>query len=178
MKLEEYKTQSARTAVEVSDPDRLVHCALGLITEFIEILKACETGDEVNGIEELGDTMWFLMEGVRAVEPYTVAGKIELTLTKEMRAPMHIFTRIADIAKSWKFYGKRPTFTELESLFNMVYTFVWDMSRQMKVPIEDILGRNIDKLRARYPQKFSADAAINRDLEAERRALEGGSRES
>lgn len=177
MTLEEYKIESARTSPpDCTDPDRLVHCALGLVTEFIELIKAVETQDEVNTIEELGDTMWFLMEGVRAAAPYTAIGA-ELKLSKEMRAPMHIHTRIADIAKAWKFYGKRPMFAELYALFDMVYTMVWNLARQMEVPVENILDCNISKLRARFPQKFSADAAINRNLNKERRALEGGNDE-
>lgn len=39
----------------------------------------------------------------------------------------------------------------------------WDSIRQ----------RNIDKLKLRYPEKFEADRAINRDLDAERKLLEG-----
>ncbi len=39
--------------------------------------------------------------------------------------------------------------------------------------LEDIWERNIAKLRARFPDKFTNEAAINRDLNAEQRALEG-----
>lgn len=38
---------------------------------------------------------------------------------------------------------------------------------------DEILERNIAKLRKRYPEKFTSDNAINRDLEAERNILEG-----
>lgn len=41
------------------------------------------------------------------------------------------------------------------------------------VTFQQIQERNIAKLRARYPQKFEAEQAINRDLDAERRVLEG-----
>lgn len=45
----------------------------------------------------------------------------------------------------------------------------------------DVLGttfeleqeRNINKLRARYPEKFTEDLAINRDIDTERKILEG-----
>jgi hypothetical protein len=36
-----------------------------------------------------------------------------------------------------------------------------------------VLEKNIAKLRARYPDKFDAEAAVNRDLDAEKRALQG-----
>ncbi len=39
--------------------------------------------------------------------------------------------------------------------------------------IEDILVRNIEKLKARFPDKFSEERAIERDLNHERQILEG-----
>jgi NTP pyrophosphatase (non-canonical NTP hydrolase) len=41
--------------------------------------------------------------------------------------------------------------------------------------LEDILQRNIDKLRERYPEKFSREYATSRDLTKERKALGGKS---
>lgn len=40
----------------------------------------------------------------------------------------------------------------------------WDM--------EDIMQTNINKLKARYPEKFTNEAALNRNLELERQILE------
>lgn len=40
---------------------------------------------------------------------------------------------------------------------------------------DNILSTNIEKLRKRYPEKFTSDHAINRNLEAERKILEGDS---
>lgn len=38
---------------------------------------------------------------------------------------------------------------------------------------DDIREKNIAKLKARYPDKFSSESAINRDLKTERKILEG-----
>jgi NTP pyrophosphatase (non-canonical NTP hydrolase) len=38
--------------------------------------------------------------------------------------------------------------------------------------MEQAMERNIAKLRTRYPEQFTEDAAINRDLDAERKVLE------
>ncbi len=43
----------------------------------------------------------------------------------------------------------------------------------VKQTMSEALERNITKLRARYGDKFDKDKALNRDLAAERRALEG-----
>lgn len=39
--------------------------------------------------------------------------------------------------------------------------------------LQQVMQTNIDKLRKRFPDKFSEDAAINRDTDAERKVLEG-----
>lgn len=39
---------------------------------------------------------------------------------------------------------------------------------------DTVLTNNIDKLRARYPEKFTSEDAINRNLDAERTILENG----
>lgn len=39
---------------------------------------------------------------------------------------------------------------------------------------DEVRERNIAKLRARYPDKFDSDKAVNRNLEVEREILEGG----
>jgi hypothetical protein len=37
---------------------------------------------------------------------------------------------------------------------------------------DDILNRNIEKLKARYPDKFDTERAITRDLDTERAILD------
>jgi NTP pyrophosphatase (non-canonical NTP hydrolase) len=46
-------------------------------------------------------------------------------------------------------------------------------AERLNLSMEDLLGKNIAKLEARYPGKFSTEAATNRDLEKERNILEG-----
>jgi len=43
---------------------------------------------------------------------------------------------------------------------------------ELEAKFNDMLQKNIDKLRARYPEKFEEDQALNRDLEKERETLE------
>jgi len=47
------------------------------------------------------------------------------------------------------------------------------MADELNVSIEQIMGANNAKLRARYPDGFSKDKALNRDLNTERSVLEG-----
>lgn len=43
---------------------------------------------------------------------------------------------------------------------------------ELGVSLEEVMQINIDKLKARYSDKYSDDKAINRDLERERNVLE------
>lgn len=54
---------------------------------------------------------------------------------------------------------------------------LWYLAKFFKFTNTDfdtVMAANIAKLRARYPQKFTEEAAKNRDLEAERNALNSG----
>jgi NTP pyrophosphatase (non-canonical NTP hydrolase) len=50
---------------------------------------------------------------------------------------------------------------------------VADISLPLGMTFQQVLQTNIDKLRARYPEKFTAEDALNRDEDAERKILEG-----
>lgn len=47
------------------------------------------------------------------------------------------------------------------------------ISDTVNVSFEKIMEKNIEKLRARYGEKFSSERAITRDLDTERKILEG-----
>lgn len=46
-------------------------------------------------------------------------------------------------------------------------------AERLGLDMEDLLGKNIAKLEARYPEKFNTFHAMDRDLEKERNILEG-----
>lgn len=58
---------------------------------------------------------------------------------------------------------------------------LWYLAKLFKytgTDFERVMAANIAKLRARFPQKFTEEAAQNRDLGRERTALEGGENEN
>jgi NTP pyrophosphatase (non-canonical NTP hydrolase) len=80
---------------------------------------------------------------------------------------------LADLLKKHIFYGKPlDTVNAVEECGDLLW-YVALACDALGVTIGEVMERNIAKLRTRYPDKFTSDAAINRDLEAERRALEG-----
>lgn len=80
---------------------------------------------------------------------------------------------LADALKKHIIYGK--TLDEINVL-EEVGDLEWYCAlalRAVKKGMEECMQKNIDKLKARYGDKFTQAAALNRDLEKERRALEG-----
>lgn len=125
MELKEYQEKAKRT--ESNDFDgirgrmnkaqtiRMIHSAMGLVTEAAEALDALKKHifygkklDIVNFAEEIGDSQWYAAIGADACN----------------------------------------------------------------TTLEKIQDTNIAKLEARYPEKFTKEKAINRDLKKERNILE------
>src|SRR5690606_12559489 len=80
---------------------------------------------------------------------------------------------LLDQLKKHKFYGKPLDFVNLEEEAGDVAWYLALVCNALGVDMQAIMDRNIQKLRTRFPEKFSADGAINRDLDAERKVLEG-----
>jgi NTP pyrophosphatase (non-canonical NTP hydrolase) len=72
------------------------------------------------------------------------------------------------------FYGREfDRINAMEELGDALWYIALGASA-LGLTLDDLMNSNITKLRTRYPEKFTAQAAINRDLEAERRSLETG----
>ena len=79
---------------------------------------------------------------------------------------------LQDLVKKNIAYGKEIDEVEekriLASLKDTLYhTFISNKLNQ-----SEYLQKNIDKLKARFPEKFTKEKALNRDLNAERKILE------
>lgn len=80
---------------------------------------------------------------------------------------------IADALKKHIIYGKE---LDLINMMEESGDFKWYdalLLTAIKRTMQESMEKNIAKLRARFGDKFSAAAALTRDLDAERRILEG-----
>jgi NTP pyrophosphatase (non-canonical NTP hydrolase) len=97
-------------------------------------------------------------------------GKIRL-----LHAAMGFQTEAAeftDMLKKHIFYGKSLDEVNLkEELFDMTWYMAIALD-ELGYTFEEGFQTNIDKLKARYPEKFTEDKANNRDLDTEREILE------
>jgi len=79
---------------------------------------------------------------------------------------------ILDAFKKHLYYGKELDVINIKEEIGDIMWYVAILCRELDLSMEDILQTNIDKLKARYPEKFSNYSAIHRDLQKEREILE------
>ena len=79
---------------------------------------------------------------------------------------------IIKLVKDHLYYGKELTFTALKEEYGDLLWFIAQGLNSMSSSFEEVMTMNIAKLRTRYPEKFQAGKAINRDVNAELQVLE------
>lgn len=169
---------SARTA---SNELQLLHCALGVASEYSELMAAIIKVDTVNILEEIGDMAWYIAMGIRTMpREFNIndyKGDHSINCTAELR---DLVSDIADVAKRAHFYAK-PDYDRLGLTLKKFWFLLKELTdlyvTDRNMPIREdaflfVLEKNIAKLKVRFPLKFDGDAAVNRDTSAERAELE------
>lgn len=80
---------------------------------------------------------------------------------------------LADVFKKNMAYGKEIDWTNVYEELGDLMWYVINFCTVNAIDLETVLHINIRKLETRYPEKFSGEAAINRDVQKERATLEG-----
>ncbi len=78
----------------------------------------------------------------------------------------------SDMLKKALFYGKPIDQVNLKEEIGDLLWYAALALRALNTDFETVMERNIEKLKARYPQKFTEENAIVRDLDKEREILE------
>lgn len=87
-----------------------------------------------------------------------------------------IMDELGELVKNFKsalVYGKEIDWTNVEEELGDLQWFIANFCDINSINLEEVMKANIAKLIVRYPEKFSADSAIHRDLPKERKVLEG-----
>lgn len=82
---------------------------------------------------------------------------------------------LADIFKRELAYKKEIDKVNVEEEIGDILWYLINFCHVNNIDIEKCMGKNISKLYARFPEKFSEDKALIRDLENERKILENES---
>ena len=106
--------------------------------------------------------------------PFFINGSDEAS--RLMHAAMGMVTESGEFMDAFKkltIYGKVIDKTNLVEEIGDIFWYCALACRTLGVSFEEVFDRNIQKLKIRYPEKFTSENALNRDLKAEREALEG-----
>lgn len=114
---------------------------------------------------------------VTAPEDYALARtRLESKpLLRLLHAAMGVSTEAGefmDLLKRAMFYGQLPSKAAVIEELGDLFWYIAVAADVMGVSFEEIQSRNIAKLRARYPEKFNEDDALNRDHKAEAEAFD------
>lgn len=181
----ELAIRTEKVITEIKGIDyRLFHASLGICTEVGELyhnkLNPTLLRDQkVNLSEELGDVFWYLAIAYDTLNldfSETVKQNLDLGIDLDFVNPTSEFfldnlcIRSADLLDLFKksiIYHKQFDFDFAIDIINDCLKLVISIIILNELDINKILKTNIDKLTARYPDKFTSDKAINRDLDAE-----------
>lgn len=108
--------------------------------------------------------------------PRTLA-KLETPLQDDLHMTLGMVTEAGEVADAYKkhmAYGKELDLTNVKEELGDLMWYISGLCHLHGWDLREIMQTNIDKLRARYPEKFDADLAQNRDLTKERDILENG----
>lgn len=79
---------------------------------------------------------------------------------------------LADVFKKNLAYNKNIDWVNVQEEIGDLLWYVAGLCNINGFNLEKILQNNIDKLKSRYPEKFTSENAINRNLDKERKILE------
>jgi len=79
---------------------------------------------------------------------------------------------ISDVFKKKLAYNKDIDWVNVKEEIGDLMWYIMNLCTFNNFDLEEILQTNIDKLRVRFPEKFTEENAINRNLEEERKQLE------
>lgn len=169
MNLTEYQKQAKRTCPSLGNEKLdLVHMRLGMVTEIAEIADIFKKHiaykkpiDFVHLKEEIGDVFWYIVnmatfEG-EELEIFDIDKNIDLKEEEKWEYALSNFL-------VGLYYNEDCNTTRI--------MIMMDLCKVWNINFEECLDLNINKLKIRFPDKFTEENALNRDLASERKELE------
>jgi len=185
MNFVEYEKLAQVTNGKYSAERDIQHAAYGIVTEVGELFDAYKRHlfygtelDLVNLMEEIGDVYWYVAIMARALElDLAELDNIEIekyldTLNVTLKVEHSLSSLICQADTLFSIMATVSSPGELEEhLYRLVEELVCFATVHGLQPA-NCRKANIAKLQKRYPDKFSGEAAVNRDTALERRELE------
>jgi NTP pyrophosphatase (non-canonical NTP hydrolase) len=178
MNWNEYKVLSEKTqSLEFhsgKQAENLLHGVLGVVTELDELM---DWNDEVNKKEEVADVFWYLALLDRELnlnlklEDFSKSFS-QLNNNALIMKSFRLSNYLLDCLKKKLYYNKPIDSDDFSMKISEIFECMEIFCHHNSIDVSSILETNIQKLKARYGDKFSSDKAINRNLNKERQILE------
>lgn len=176
MNWNEYVSLANRTAKPLPYTEQLMHSRLGVSTEIGELLdcyKRCwiygKELDKTHVMEEIGDICWYValecMNCHSDALDFNLQSQLDIV---QFQATTETRVLAAAIGKLGGVFWESPKPANCIA----VILACRELCRVEGIDFERCLRNNIAKLAARYGDKYSDNAALVRDLIAERNTLE------
>jgi NTP pyrophosphatase (non-canonical NTP hydrolase) len=175
---------------------REFHAAMGLVTETAEFLDAFKKHifygkplDKVHLLEEIGDMMWYvaILCATKGWDMGGIAKRTEKSVVGNTAQKVFSYSGLE--FNGWLLHaGSNAACGATALLESVLCAQEGDDIHQLELRVimeqmaillyslgssfEDEAQRNHDKLKSRYPEKFTSEDALNRDLGKEREVLE------
>ena len=191
--LEEYRLLAARTLPDLgSIGNNLLHMEAGIAGEFlgeaVDILKKTfaykKPLDKVHLGEELADTVWYCagVETINKLPGIVISfdGEVIASVENIKNQTITYIKESVEIRKSSIeteclgviLANKGAVDSTNRGGVLAIVGICMGICEILEIDFWQALTNNISKLQVRYPEKFTEEAALNRDLAAERAELE------
>ena len=158
MDFKEYVKLAMRTNAEgKSFKDNITNGIFGLVGETAELLEELRIGNTENIINELGDVYWY------TALLFHTTGMVPTPTTFDKN--MSIVTCVGDITDHFKkhfFQGHELDSDYMNWKLSVLKRLLDDLAGAL-TSAEDVMTRNIEKLKRRFPDGFDVDKSINRE---------------
>lgn len=174
-----YQEQAKRTCPDLgSEKLNLAHMVLGIFSEREEQIKAHVEQDITGVLEETADALWYIanyctFRNFSLQELYN--DRFDFTQEKwEEHAYVEDvkLSKLQDCVKKYIAYNKPLDSEKEKNAIKGILTSIVQKLSEFGLDIQHGLKKNIAKLQVRFPEKFTEENALNRNLEAERKVLE------
>lgn len=174
MILKEYQKQAKRTCAPLDSVKLdLAHMVIGINTEIVELEEAVNNSDFVNIQEEVSDIIWYLANYCTFrnynLKDLHISDSLTFVTINNLYGKVSL---LQDLVKKFVAYNKEiddeKELPLLKEIFYICRMFLIGYSLNLDKGLEN----NINKLKVRFPEKFTEENAINRNLTEERKELE------
>jgi len=147
-----------------------------------EIEQIIEDGNKDGDDEEISENSWGKELELTEYQTKAIRTRAPLVDQYKYMDTLHMLlgltTEIGELSDPFKkhlAYGKEIDWVNVKEELADIMWYVVNFCDLHNINLKEEMGINIKKLEARFPEKFyTSNGAINRDLDTERKILEGG----